>query len=34
MCLEEEFSIEVPDEDVEKLTTVNEIMKYINAKKL
>jgi len=29
MALEEEFSIEIPDEDAEKITTVNEAIKYI-----
>ncbi len=29
MALEEEFGIEIPDEDAEKMTTVGEAMKYI-----
>ena len=29
MALEEEFSIEVPDEQAEKLTTVGDVVKYI-----
>ena len=32
MALEEEFGIEVPDEDAEKLTTVGDAMKYIEEK--
>ena len=28
MALEEEFGIEIPDEDAEKLTTVGEAMNY------
>lgn len=32
MALEEEFGIEIPDEDAEKLTTVGEAMKYIEQK--
>lgn len=32
MALEEEFSIEIPDEDAEKMTTVGDVMKYINEK--
>ena len=32
MALEEEFSIEIPDEDAEKITTVGEAVKYINNK--
>lgn len=30
MALEEEFSIEIPDEDAEKITTVNDAISYIN----
>ena len=30
MRLEEEFDIEIPDEDAEKITTVGEAVKYIN----
>ncbi|OGV63166.1 MAG: acyl carrier protein [Lentisphaerae bacterium RIFOXYB12_FULL_65_16] len=29
MALEEEFGAEIPDEEAEKLTTVNEAIKYI-----
>lgn len=29
MAFEEEFDITVPDEDAEKLTSVGEVMKYI-----
>lgn len=32
MSLEEEFTIEIPDEDAEKLTTVGEAIKYIEDK--
>ncbi len=32
MALEEEFGIEVPDEDAEKLTTVGDASKYIEEK--
>lgn len=32
MALEEEFSIEIPDEDAEKITTVGEAAKYIEEK--
>jgi acyl carrier protein len=32
MALEEEFSIEIPDEDAEKMTTVGDVIKYINEK--
>ena len=32
MALEEEFGIEVPDEDAEKLTTVGDAVKYIEEK--
>ncbi len=31
MALEEEFETEIPDEDAEKITTVSEAVKYINA---
>ena len=30
MALEEEFSIEIPDEDAEKITSVGDAVKYIN----
>ena len=29
MALEEEFGSEIPDEDAEKLTTVGDVIKYI-----
>ncbi|MDP2924311.1 MAG: acyl carrier protein [Candidatus Omnitrophota bacterium] len=32
MALEEEFGIEIPDEEAEKITTVGEAVKYIDAK--
>ncbi len=32
MALEEEYGIEIPDEDAEKLTTVGEAIKYIEEK--
>ncbi|MBN3040005.1 MAG: acyl carrier protein [Candidatus Omnitrophica bacterium] len=32
MALEEEFGIEIPDEDAEKITTVGEATKYIEGK--
>ncbi|MBU1121341.1 MAG: acyl carrier protein [Candidatus Omnitrophota bacterium] len=32
MALEEEFNIEIPDEDAEKITTVGEATKYIDEK--
>ncbi len=32
MDLEEEFGIEIPDEDAEKIRTVGEAIKYIDAK--
>ena len=31
MALEEEFNIEIPDEEAEKITTVQQAMAYINA---
>jgi len=31
MALEEEFECEIPDEDAEKITTVNEAVSYINS---
>ena len=30
MTMEEEFDIEVPDEDAEKLSTVKDVVNYIN----
>ncbi|NLX84507.1 MAG: acyl carrier protein [Synergistaceae bacterium] len=32
MGIEEEFDIEIPDEDAEKLTTVGEAMDYVKTK--
>jgi acyl carrier protein len=32
MALEEEFSLEIPDEDAEKITSVGDAVKYINEK--
>lgn len=32
MALEEEFGIEIPDEDAEKMVTVGEAVKYIEEK--
>jgi len=32
MALEEEFGIEIPDEDAEKMGTVGEAVKYIESK--
>ena len=32
MALEEEFGIEIPDEDAEKMGSVGEAIKYIEAK--
>ena len=32
MALEEEFGIEIPDEDAEKMRTVDEAIKYIENK--
>ena len=29
MALEEEFNVEIPDEDVEKLSTVSDVVSYI-----
>ena len=31
MALEEEFDVEIPDEDAEKLTTVESVLQYIQA---
>jgi len=33
MALEEEFDTEIPDEDAEKITTVQQAIDYINATK-
>ena len=32
MGIEEEFDIEIPDEDAEKLTTVGEALNYVSGK--
>lgn len=32
MALEEEFGVEIPDEDAEKMATVGEAIKYIEEK--
>ena len=32
MALEEKFNIEIPDEDAEKIYTVEDVVKYIAAK--
>ena len=32
MALEEEFGVEIPDEDAEKMSTVGDAIKYIEAK--
>ena len=32
MAFEEEFDIEIPDEDAEKLNTVGDAVKYLDAK--
>ena len=32
MALEERFNIEIPDEDAEKMNTVEDVVKYIAAK--
>ena len=33
MALEEEFGIEIPTEDLEQITTVDDVIKYINEHK-
>jgi acyl carrier protein len=33
MAFEEEFEIEIPDDDAEKITTVQDAVAYIEAKK-
>lgn len=33
MALEEEFGVEIPDEDAEQLTTVGEVVDYIKRHK-
>ena len=32
MSLEEEYGIEIPSEDLEKIVTVNDVIEYLNAK--
>ncbi|MDQ2695738.1 MAG: acyl carrier protein, partial [Pseudomonadota bacterium] len=32
MALEEEFEIEIPDEEAEKITTVQEAINYVSAR--
>ena len=32
MALEEEYSVEIPSEDLEKLTTVGKVMDYLKEK--
>jgi acyl carrier protein len=32
MALEEEYDIEIPDEDVEKMATVSDVVEYIKAR--
>lgn len=33
MAAEEEFGIEIPDEDVQKMETMEQIVEYINSRK-
>ena len=33
MAFEEEFDVEIPDEDAQKIKTVKDVIDYINAKK-
>lgn len=32
MTMEEEFDLDIPDEDAEKIKTVGDVVKYINSK--
>lgn len=32
MSLEEEYEVEIPSEDLEKIETVNDVMEYLKAK--
>ncbi len=32
MAFEEEFSVEIPDEDAEKIATVGDVLNYIKSK--
>ena len=34
MALEEEFDMEIPDEDAEKIQTVNDVITYVSGKKV
>ena len=34
MSVEDEFGIEIPDEDVENIQTIGDIVEYINSKSL
>ena len=33
MAIEEEYGVEIPSEDLEKLATVNDVIEYIESKK-
>ena len=33
LAFEEEFEVEIPSEDLEKITTVGDVMKYLESKK-
>jgi len=33
MAFEEEFDVEIPDEDAEKIRTVKDVLEYLNAHK-
>jgi len=33
MAFEEEFGVEIPDEDAEKISTVGDVLNYISSKK-
>ena len=33
MSLEEEYGIEIPSDDLEKIATVNDVIEYLKAKK-
>lgn len=33
MAFEEEFNVEIPDEDAEKIATVGDVLDYIKSKK-
>ena len=32
LLLEEKFGIKIPDKDLDKVTTINEIVEYVNSK--